>query len=214
LAGTDFCGKTPALSKPGICIAMKLSFTYALALTATLALPAHAQMGGGPRLPLLTATDENQKPPSAEAISLARTLTEKTGGGRLATMNGMSLPISKVMRQLHVGPAHAEAVMHEALFTVLESHSDDLTSIQVMSYATTLSIDDMKAAIAFYDSPAGKDLVKYHNKMVMVSTAAVMQLFDKLQPEFAARTEEVLKRHGWTHMSAPTDSAPMGAPVK
>jgi hypothetical protein len=195
---------------------MKISTTYALALALSVApaLSAHAQMAPGPRMPLQTQADQNPPPPSAEALRLARTLTEKSGGGRLATMNGMSLPISKVIRQLHVGPAHAEVVMHEALFTVLEEHSDDLTNIQAMSYATTLSIDDMKAAIAFYDSPAGKDMVKYRNKMVMATTVGVMQLFEKLQPAFAAKTEEVLKAHGWTHMSPPTESAPQGIPMK
>ncbi len=192
---------------------MKLSFTYALALTATLALPAHAQMASGPRMPLQTAADQNKKPPSAEALSLARALTEKTGGGGLSTMNGLSPPIGGALKQLHVGPVHAQAVMHEALFAVLEAHRDELTDIQVKSYATTLSIDDMKAAIAFYDSPAGKDLVKYRTKLAVANTMGVAELFEKLQPEFAAKTEEVLKAHGWTHVSPPTDAAPKGTPM-
>jgi mannose/fructose/N-acetylgalactosamine-specific phosphotransferase system component IIC len=136
--------------------------------------------------------------PSPEALALAQTLVVKSGTGRMSAMSGLTLPMARVMHELAVGQEHSNVVIHEAIMPTIEDHDDDLTEIQAQSYATILSLDDMKAAIAFYESQAGKDLVRAHPQIMMANMGGLNALFQKLMPEFKTKTDEVLKNHGWT----------------
>ncbi len=170
-----------------------------IAVFSLCAMPAFAQTSPAPA---------DQAAPSAEALKLARTLTEKSGGGRLGTMEGLSLPMARLVRELQVGPAHGNAIIHEVIMPTLYDHVDDLTAIQVQSYATNLTVDDMKAAIAFYDSPAGRDLVRMRTRITTGNMEGVSKLIDSLQPEFEKRTDAVLKAHGWTKVAPPQLGGP------
>jgi len=150
--------------------------------------------------------------PSPEALKLAQILTEKSGGGGLNTMSGLSLPMARMMHELRVGPVHANVVIQQAILPTLSDHKDALTAIQAQSYATNLSIDDMKAAIAFYESAAGQAFVGARGHLQMANMAGVSKLFETLMPEFEKRTDEVLARNGWTKMPPMQDPMQMGGP--
>lgn len=172
---------------------MKRTRFYLVALLVAGAMPAHAQAPSSPAMPPAASTAA----PSPEALALARTLVEKSGTGRMGAMNGLSLPMARVMHELAVGQEHSASVIHEAIMPTIMDHEDELTDIEVHSYAATLSVDDMKAAIAFYETPAGKDLVQARSQIMMANMGGVNALFEKLMPDFRAKTDEVLKTHGW-----------------
>jgi hypothetical protein len=137
--------------------------------------------------------------PSADAIRLARSLVEASGAGGMAAMNGIALPLPQILTEIGVTKQEQRrVVVHEAIMPTLNEHSDDLTDIQIRSYASLLSIDDLKAAIAFYDSPAGKDLVKYKFKLIQANMAGGFSLIATLKPEIEAKAQDVRKAHGWS----------------
>lgn len=137
--------------------------------------------------------------PSAEALSLAHTMIKALGQDGPATMNGMMLPISDILKQIGVsGPEQGKAVYREAIMPVLMNHPDVFSDIQAQSYATVLSVDDMKAIIAFYQTPAGKDLVRARSRVFQADSAAVANYLPSLMPEMQAKAAEVFKAHGWT----------------
>ena len=109
------------------------------------------------------------------------------------TMNGLSLPLANVIKQLHLRPDQARQAMNTVLMPVLTNHTDELSEIQARSYASVLSTDTMKTAIAFYDSPAGQAFVAARGRMTRMNMQAVQSLFETLMPEFQAKADVVFK---------------------
>jgi hypothetical protein len=146
-----------------------------------------------------SATPAPSAPPTAESLGLASTLVEKTGTGGVAATNGLALPLPRLMHEMGIeDPKHFGVIMHEDVMSVMNDHSDALTDIQAKSYAALLSVEDLKAAIAFYDSPAGKTLVRLRFKLLQTNMAQANTLMQTLKPEIEAKTQETLKAHGWT----------------
>jgi hypothetical protein len=138
-------------------------------------------------------------PPNAESLALAHTLVQKTATGGIAAMNGLSLPIPRLMGEMGItDPRQYGVIMHEDVMAVLNDHPDSLSDIQATSYASLLSNDDMKAAIAFYDSSAGQKLVKSRFKLLQTNMAQGADLLETLKPAIAAKVQDTLKAHGWT----------------
>lgn len=137
--------------------------------------------------------------PSAEAIATARILVEKSAAGGVATLNGLALPFPRLMKEIGVtDPSHFGVLIHEAVMPVVNEHSDELTDIQVKATASLLSVADMKAAIAFYDSPAGQDLIRLRFTLLQTNMAQASGLIDKLKPDITAQAQSVRKAHGWS----------------
>ncbi len=135
--------------------------------------------------------------PNPDSAALAATLVDKSQAGDLNAMSGLIVPFPRLMREMGVtDPRHFPAIVHEAVMPVLNDHSDDLTDIQVRTYASLLSPADMKAAIAFYDSPAGKSLVRAKFKLLQTNMAQGGALLDRLTPEIQRKAQQVLKAHG------------------
>jgi len=88
------------------------------------------------------------------------------------------------------------AVVDSAFVPTLGDHADDLTGIQVKSYATLLSVDDLKAANAFYASAAGQDLIKLRYKVQQKNAAGLHELLETLKPEITKKTQDALAAHG------------------
>jgi hypothetical protein len=136
--------------------------------------------------------------PSAEALALARTLVQESGVGGQAAMNGMVVPPPGYLASLGVtDPRQAAVVAHDAVMPDLGDHADALTDIQVKSYATLLSVPEMKAAIAFFGSPAGKNYVKIRDSRVQDEMSKASALIAKLEPEITAQVSAVARAHGW-----------------
>jgi hypothetical protein len=139
-----------------------------------------------------------QSDPSPEALKLARDLVTRTEGDRAATLQNMSAPMVGMMQQMGVTqPDRAQALVNEALLPLLSDHYDDLLAIQSKSYASALSVDDMKAAIVFYDSPAGKDFIRAQPALAKSKLTGMTQWMGGLQPEMQSRIQATMKAHGW-----------------
>ena len=138
-------------------------------------------------------------PPSAESIALARTLALAADTGGIATMNGLALPIPRLMTEMGITDrTHFSLVVHEDVMPVLNDHSDRLTDIQAASYAALLTPADLKAAIAFYQSPTGQKLVKLRFKLLQTNMEQADALVQKLKPAITVKVQDTLKAHGWT----------------
>ena len=136
--------------------------------------------------------------PSAEAIATARILVDKQAAGGTSTMNGLALPFPHLMKELGVtDPTHFGVLIHEGVMPVVSKHADELTEIQVKSTASLLSVKDMKAAIAFFDSPAGQDLVRLKFKLLQTNMNQAADLIESLKPDIKVQAEASLKAHGW-----------------
>jgi hypothetical protein len=59
-------------------------------------------------------------------------------------------------------------------------------------------MDDMKAAIAFYDTKAGADYARSWQPVLKLNKAGIDKLIETLRPEIEAEAKVVMKKHGWT----------------
>jgi hypothetical protein len=145
------------------------------------------------------AAHADQSPaPSAQALSLARTLVTETQAGGAWTMNGIQFPAATIAKDVGAeGREQIKTVMSEAFFPTMFNHFDDLTEIQVKSYATVLSIDDMKAAIEFFGSPAGKDLIRLKSQIMRTNATRTYMLMGTITAELQASIKSTAKAHGW-----------------
>jgi hypothetical protein len=155
----------------------------------------------------------NEPAASPEALALARKLVDETGTGKARAMEGLSLPIARIIKSLGVPPQHGGDVMRAVIMPVMFDHGDELTAIQTNSYASNLSLDDLKASVAFYATPAGKDLAQARSRIMNFNMTAVTALFEKLMPEFRKRTDEVMKEQGWSKTAPAADPPPGPRPV-
>jgi hypothetical protein len=132
--------------------------------------------------------------PTAEALALASKLVDLTGGSGMGAMNG--LPMGGLAKLLGAtDPEQSRIVMHDAVMPTLNDHADDLTKIQVEAYASSLTVDELKGAVAFYSSPAGKAMQRTKFAVLRSKMQGVQALIVKLRPELEAKTKEVLKAH-------------------
>ena len=136
--------------------------------------------------------------PTPEAVALARTLVEKSGAGAEQAVAGLVLPIPEYLHQLGVtSPDRIRVLSREVVMPALGDHSAELSEIQVKSTATLLSVPEMKAAIAFYDSPAGMNFVKSRSRLTQANLPEGAALISQLRPEIQLRAGEVAHAHGW-----------------
>ncbi|HUC19165.1 MAG TPA: DUF2059 domain-containing protein [Acetobacteraceae bacterium] len=149
-------------------------------------------------LPVLPAAAQPAAGPSPEAISLASIMLAKMSGDPTATIHQLGGPMVAMLQQMGISdPDRARVIVQEALIPLLTSHYQDLLSMWAKDYAATLSAADMKAAIAFYESSAGRSLVAAGPKLDQAKFIDLTQWMAALQPEMQQRIEQALKAHGW-----------------
>jgi len=113
--------------------------------------------------------------------------------GDLSQLNFLGPATAVLVHQLgFVHPDQFKQVVHEAIIPVLMQHRRELEDMQAASFASVLSDDDMKAAIAFYRSRAGKDLVRIHAAQLDMNFAGVSHLLETLKPEIKAKARAIL----------------------
>ena len=143
------------------------------------------------------AADEAQ--PGAAAMSLARALVAKIDTGEITAVPGLGMAMAQFMPDLHITPReHVRTVFAEAVVPVLRKHAATFREIEARSYARDMSLDDLKAINAFYDSPAGLALLRMHAGLLKLNMAGLQQLLQTLKPEIASKVDEDLKARGWT----------------
>lgn len=136
--------------------------------------------------------------PSPEALALARELVVKTAGDRDATLQSVSGPMVGMMQQMGTRQQdRAQAMVQEAVMPVLTAHYDDLLTLRVKSYASVLSVEDMKGISAFYNTPAGQSLIRAQPQLAQATVTGMTQWMSGLQPELQTKIQQVLKAHGW-----------------
>ena len=80
---------------------------------------------------------------------------------------------------------------------VLTTHMTDLVEMSAKAYAEVLSVSDLKAVIAFYDTPAGADLIGAQPKLAQLRVQNLTTWMGALQPELQAKVQAVMKAHDW-----------------
>ncbi len=149
-------------------------------------------------LAVMTVTSAQAADPTPDNIALARQMMANTEGDRASTIQGLAAPMVGMMQQMGVrDPAQAQALVNEALLPMLNEHYDELVAMQAKSYATQLSADDMKAAIEFYKTPAGKDLIAAQPKLAQAKVVDMTAWIQKLQPEMVGKVQATMAAHGW-----------------
>ena len=102
-----------------------------------------------------------QPAPSPDTLKVARELVAKTAGDKTTTLQAMGGPLVGMMQQMGIRqPDRAQAIVQEGVMPLLNEHYDELLDVQAKSYAAVLSVSDMQAAIAFYNTPAGQSLIR------------------------------------------------------
>ncbi len=158
-----------------------LSAISGIAITALAAAPAFAQA------------------PTSETMALARQLVAKVDPAPQQTLAAMVAPMVGMVQQMGVRqPDRAKALVQEAMMPVLTEHMSDLTDMSAKAYAEVLSVSDLKAVIAFYDTPAGADLIAAQPKLAQLRVQNLSQWMGALQPELQAKIQAVMKSHNWT----------------
>jgi hypothetical protein len=143
--------------------------------------------------------DPSPAPPSPAALALARTLVTKSSNDDIATLSFLYPPLARFLRVMGLlDPDRSMIVIREAIFPVLKQHRAEIDELQAQTYAARLTMDDMKAAIAFYETPAGVDYVRMQSAVLKLDSAGVNQLLATLMPEIEAKAKVVMKAHGWT----------------
>ena len=151
-------------------------------------------------VPLLGVPSMAQTAPDPQSLALARQLVEKSAGNRDQVLGSMGRPMVGLMEQMGVtDPEKAQQMVDEAIMPLLREHYDSLVDIQAQSYARALSATDLKAILAFYNTPAGEDLIQAQPQLTQARVTGLTQWIGALQPEIQDRVQKTAKAHGWTN---------------
>ena len=136
--------------------------------------------------------------PDPQALSLARKIVARTESADIAASPWLGMPMGMFMQQWHITPReHARVVFAEALQPVLRKHMAEFQEIEARTLSTDLSLADLKAIDAFYDSPAGLAMLRMHAPLLKLNMAALQQLLQTLKPELQPKITESLAAPGW-----------------
>ncbi len=136
--------------------------------------------------------------PSPEATRLADEIIAKTSANRQATIRAMSAPMVGMMQQFGVHePDRAKTMVEEVIMPMLSAHIDELFALQARSYAMTFSVDDLKGLNAFYETPAGRDVLALQPKLSSSLISNTTQWLRALSPELQQKMQAAIKAHGW-----------------
>ena len=133
-----------------------------------------------------------------ETLALARQLVEKIDPSPQQTVSAMSGPLVGMIQQMGIRqPDRAQALVQEAVLPILNEHLADLSDLSVQAYAHVLTVDDLKAILAFYNTKAGADLIAAQPKLAQLRITNVTQWISKLQPEIQTKIQAMVLSHGW-----------------
>jgi hypothetical protein len=143
-----------------------------------------------------------QPAPAPETLQLAQKLVEMAGGNEAQTLAAINGPLTTMMGQMlsqmgTTDPAKAQALVQEAVMPMLKEHYPELAAIVAQSYAQVLSQDDLKAAIAFYSTAAGQDMVRLQPQLAQAKLRGMTQWIAAIQPELLGKVVAAIKAHGW-----------------
>lgn len=183
--GADSPREEPPLRKSAIVLAA--------CLVTALAGPAMAQA------PDAKAPQSSVDP---DRLAAAREVIAAAQGDRKQVLAAMRTPMTGMMQQMIASrdPKAAERapiLVDEVVMPMLLEHYDELLSVQALSFAAVLSIDDLKAVAAFYQTPAGRNLVKAQPQLAQAQLTGMKQWMATLMPEMQRKVMDAAKTHGW-----------------
>ncbi len=98
----------------------------------------------------------------------------------------------------------------EQMRTDLAPRFSELSDEMAMLYATHFTEQELKAILAFYQSPVGKKLLVEQPTVVDASMRFAQDWANKLSDQVIAKMREELKKRGHAHVSASAGSFPGG----
>ncbi len=133
-------------------------------------------------LVLLGAAAAGRAQPPAEPEVLARRLLEVSGAGQLGV---------QMMNQMIASFRQSEPEVPAAFWDELASQVDPstLTDLVVPVYTRHLTVEEMQAAIAFYETPAGQAIIR---KMPLVLQES-FQVGQQWGMELAQKAQQLLR---------------------
>lgn len=171
-----------------------LRIVSAACILAAFAAPVRAQVP--------PAAKSEQATVDPERLAAAREVIAAAQGDRKQVLDAMRAPLTGMMAQT-MAPHDAKAaerapiLLDEVVMPLLAAHFDELLSIQAISFAAVLSLDDLKAVSAFYKTPAGRNLVKVQPQLAQAQLTGMKQWMGALMPEMQRKTMDAAKAHGW-----------------
>lgn len=133
-----------------------------------------------------------------EALELAKQLVAKIEPNPQQTIAQLGGSMVGMMQQMGIkDPEQAKVIVQEALMPMLSEHIDGLIDRSAAAYAETMSVEDLKAIIAFYDTKAGQDLIKAQPLLAQRRVQGMTAWMGELQPEMQTKIAAVIKQHGW-----------------
>lgn len=110
----------------------------------------------------------------------------------------MAAPMVPLVQQLGVREADkAQTLVQEVILPTLTENYDKLLDGQAKSYASVLSVPDLKALAAFYDTPAGRNVAAAQPRLAQAQLAATTSWMQGIAPELQAKLQQAIKAHGW-----------------
>lgn len=139
-----------------------------------------------------------QSKPSAAAMADAHKLLELTGATQLFNPLIAGVVEQAKLLFLQQNPALGKDLNDVAadLRTQLAPRFSELTDEVAKIYAANFSEQELKAILAFYESPAGKKLLQRQPQVVDQSMKFAQSWANKLSEEVVAKMREEMKKKG------------------
>lgn len=133
-----------------------------------------------------------------ERLAAAREVIKNAQGDRKAVLSAMRVPMVGMVQQMGLKePEKAKVLVDEVIMPILESHFDELLSMQALSFAAVLPTEDLKAIAAFYETPAGRNLVKAQPLLAQAQLTGLQQWLGTLRGEMQDKIAAAQQSHGW-----------------
>jgi uncharacterized protein len=146
----------------------------------------------GPNAPASAA------PPSPSHLAAARALVVACGMSR-----SFSIIIPQFLDQIGSSLTQTRPELSRDLNTVLtqlkpefDKQVDEMISIAAQIYVKQMSEQDLKAAVAFFESPAGKKYVETQPAFLTEVVTAMQGWQGKISTDLMARVREEMKKKG------------------
>lgn len=136
--------------------------------------------------------------PSAAALATAKELVAATGAASVFTplIAGVVEQSKLLFLQQDPGLAKDLNDITAKMRTDLAPRFTELTDEVAKLYATNFTDDELKAVLAFYQSPVGKKLLQRQPQVIDNSMKFAQTWANKLSDEVTAKMREELKKRG------------------
>lgn len=176
------------------CLALLLALLFVAAETAQ----AQQTAPGAPASPAAGPSSQSQGPASAAHLAMARRLVIASGMSR-----SFGIVIPQFMDQIATALTQTRPELIRDLNDVLtqlkpefDKQADEMVDIAAQIYAKRLSEADLKAAVAFFESSAGKQYVETQPAFLTDVVTAMQGWQGKISTDMMTRVRAEMKQKG------------------